>query len=114
MFAYGLRVAREHASAPALGAVPVLWYTVAFNLSALLVSLAALGFNDEAVWPLWLPVASLALGAATGVICLFGAQARSYGVGCLCGTAVSILVFVVLFVIFFVTYFIVPGGHELS
>ena len=114
MAIYGLGMAREHAPAPGLGAVPVLWYTVAFNLSALLVSLTALGFNDEGVWPLWLPVASLALCAATGVICLFGAQTRSYGVGCLGGTALSIFVFVALFMIFFVTYFLVPGGHELS
>jgi hypothetical protein len=101
MILYGLRVSSEHPPVAALGAVPTLWFTVAFNLTALLVAVVGTGLNDEAVWLLWLPVASLALCAVTGV-------------GCLGGTAVSVLVFLVLFVIFLVTYFIVPGGHELS
>jgi hypothetical protein len=114
MIPYGRRVARDQPPVAALRAVPTLWYTVAFNLSALLIAVVGLGLDNEAVWPLWLPLASLALCVATGVGCLFGTQTRSFGAGCLAGTAVSILVFLVLFVIFFVTYFIVPGGHELS
>ena len=98
----------------ALRTVPTLWYTVAFNLIALLVAVWGIGLNAEAVWPLWLPVTSLALCAATGIVCLFRGQTRPFGVGCLGGTAVSVLVFLALFAIFFVTYFIVPGGHELS
>ena len=94
--------------------MPTLWYTVAFNLTALLVAALGIGFNDEAVWPLWVPVASLASCAVIGVVCLFRGQTRSFGVGCLGGTVVATLVYLVLFVIFFVTYFIVPGGHELS
>ena len=109
---YGLRVTREPPAA--LGAVPTLWYTVAFNLTTLLVAVVGIGFNNEAMWPLWLPVASLASGAVIGVVYLFRGQTRSHGVGCLGGTAVSILVYLVLIVIFFVTYFIVPDGHELS
>jgi hypothetical protein len=46
--------------------------------------------------------------------CVCRRRTRSFGAGCLGGTALSILVFLVLFVIFFVTYFIVPGGDELS
>ena len=110
---YGLRVTREQPPT-ALRAVPTLWYTVAFNLTALLVAVLGIGFDDEAVWPLWLPVASLASCAVIGVVCLFGEQTRSFGAGCLGGTAVATLVYLVLFMIFFVTYFIVPGGHELS
>jgi len=107
-------MASDHASAPPLGAVPILWYTVAFNLSTLLISVVGIGFNDEAIWPLLLPVASLSVCALVGVVCLFGRQTRSFGVGCMGGTAVSVLMFLVLFATFFVTYFIVPGGHELS
>jgi hypothetical protein len=114
MILYGLRVSSEHPPVAALGAVPTLWFTVAFNLTALLVAVVGIGLNDEAVWLLWLPIASLALSAVTGVVCLVRRQTRPFGGGCLGGTAVSVLVFLVLFVIFFVTYFIVPGGHELS
>jgi hypothetical protein len=110
---YGLLVTREHPPT-ALRAAPTLWYTVAFNLTALLVAVVGSWFNNEAVWPLWLPVASLASCAVNDVVCLFRTQARSFGVGCLGGTAVSTVVYLVLFVIFFVTYFIVPGDHEFS
>ncbi|HEY7044172.1 MAG TPA: hypothetical protein VH419_10935 [Nocardioidaceae bacterium] len=106
-------MARDQA-APALRAVTILWYTVAFNLAALLISVVGIGFDSGAAWPLWLPLASVSLCAMSGVFCLFGTQTRSFGAGCLGGTAVSILVFLVLFMIFFVTYFIVPGGHDLS
>ena len=111
---YGRRVSREQPPLTVLGAVPTLWYTVAFNLSVLLIAVVGVGLDNEAGWPLWLPLASLALCVVIGAGCVFRRRTRSFGAGCLGGTAVSILVFLVLFVIFFVTYFIVPGGHELS
>jgi hypothetical protein len=53
--AYGLGMASDQASVAPLGAVPILWYTVAFNLTALLISVVGIGFNDEAIWPLESP-----------------------------------------------------------
>ena len=77
-------------------------------------STESLGSPDEALWPIWFPVVSLALSGVLGVVCVPHRETRPFGLGCLGGTAVKGLVYLVLFVIFFVTYFIVPGGHELS
>ena len=95
-------------------AVPVLWLTVAANLATLMIAVALLGLDDDRTWVLWLPVASLALSGVVGTASLVRRRTRRLGVGCLAGTAVSVLAYVVLVGIFFVTYFIVPGGHELS
>lgn len=95
-----------------LRAVPAMWFTVAFNLLALWVAVT-LVFLADAEPAAWLPVASLALGGAVGLVSVARPQTRRFGVGCLGGTAVSVVVFAVLLVIFFVSYFVL-GGHELS
>lgn len=111
---YGLRVTSQQTPATPLHTVPTLWFTLAFNLFALLLAVVLVGLGDDVQWPLWLPVASLALSGVVGVASLARRQTRRFGAGCLGGTAVSALVYLVLFVVFLVTYFIVPGDHELS
>ena len=103
----------ERPSVTALRAAPTLWYAVALNLAALLVTVIAVAFTGT-LWPVLILVVTLGSSAATGAVCLVRRETRPFGVGCLGGAAVSALVILVLFVIFFVTYFVVPGGHELS
>jgi hypothetical protein len=95
-----------------LRAVPTLWLTLAFNLLTLwcAVALAFLAHADPAVW---LPLASLVLCGAVGLVALARPQSRRFGVGCLGGTAVSLMVYAALLLVFFVCYFVI-GGNELS
>jgi hypothetical protein len=111
---YGRGVTIERPLVAGPRALPALWLTVAFNLFALFVAVLVIALDSEVTWPIWLPVASLALSGCVAASCLVRQQTRRVGVGLLGGTGVAISAFLVLFVVFVVAYFIVPGGHELS
>lgn len=95
-----------------LRAVPTFWFTLAVNLLAAFIAVAAVSLTSSAAG-LWFPVATLALGGAVGLGAAFNPQTRRFGWGCLSGTAASVVLFALLVVAFLVVYFVL-GRRELS
>ncbi|WP_344734956.1 hypothetical protein [Nocardioides fonticola] len=94
------------------GIAQTMWFTIAVHLLALGIAVVMV-FAVHLPRLGWLPVVSLAVGGVVGSAALAGSDVRRFGVGCLLGTTVSVVVFAALLVLFFVQYFVI-GGHELS
>lgn len=91
---------------------PALWWTVAFNLLALLLAVALFAADVTVEGFSFAPLALAGTGMV-GLVALARPRTRRLGLGCLVGTAVSAAIYALLLAVFFVTYFVI-GGNELS